>query len=556
VSSSLERLRSVALRSEDDVREEFLTPLLRLLGYDHARGEIERGRYLDTPYKSGTKDQAQIVPDYLTFVDGNYYLAIDAKAPANSGDGSAVVTDREHVGQVHSYASHRVVRAPYFVISNGQSTAVYESNSDSYQPVLLVTQDDIEERIGRLRELISKERLSRQLSERLPLRWERPAATSVPTGFQPMNIDVGDIDHNGLPEVVVALSENYVSAVSERGEVVWERHTDGWAWWLRCTNTSRAGRATVVVLQHNRGPNATGGRIWGLGRDPGDEWVVDIERAGSGFERLDRIAIDEISESAIVGIPGEDRLLAIDLRDGRVRWEAARLAGAEWGATMHVLLEPTARSILATASSQSHGVVARVSLADGVVLGTVALPFRGGQIVTLGEGRAVVVSACDYAALAVLDMKSYQLLHVIEVPGGRDVPLALAPSRDVLVLGDIGRIAALDVETLARGRPEERWVTEDVPGLPSRIHWSEVEGEEALFVGTVGAAALPERNGLYVLSDRGEVTSRHLLSTSQHGGGPINPAGIRDMRVVDLDGDGRPEVIAVADDARLYLWKL
>jgi hypothetical protein len=373
-----------------------------------------------------------------------------------------------------------------------------------------------------------------------------------------MNIDVGDIDHNGLAEVVVALSENYVSAVSARGEVVWERPTDGWAWWLRCTNTTAAGRATLVVLQHRRGgPLDTGGRIRGFGRDPGDEWVVDIERAGSGFERLDRIVIDEISESAIVGIPCEDRLLALDLRDGRARWEAARLAGAEpkWAATMHVLLEPTARSILATASGQSHGVVARVSLADGAVLGAVALPFRGGQIVRLGEGRPVVVSACDHAALAVLDMKSYQLLYVIGVPGGRDVPLALSRSREVLALGDIGRISAVDVDALARGRLEQHWVSESFPGLPSRLLWTELDGADVLVFGTVGAAALPERNGLYVLSNRGAVTKRHLLNTTQHGE-IDHPAGIRALRVVDLDGDGRPEAVAAADDARLYLWKL
>ena len=47
----LARLSRLQLATEDDVREEFVTPLLRLLGYDYARGEVKRGVALSTPYR-------------------------------------------------------------------------------------------------------------------------------------------------------------------------------------------------------------------------------------------------------------------------------------------------------------------------------------------------------------------------------------------------------------------------------------------------------------------------------------------------------------------------
>ena len=133
----LARLASIPLSTEDDVREEFLTPLLRLLGYDHARGEITRGRSLSTLYQSGTKRKEYIVPDYITTVGGISYLVLDAKDP------SVMPSAIAYVGQVHSYASHREVNAPQFIVSNGLTTLIFKSNSESFQPIFEFSQSDI-----------------------------------------------------------------------------------------------------------------------------------------------------------------------------------------------------------------------------------------------------------------------------------------------------------------------------------------------------------------------------------------------------------------------------
>lgn len=120
----LERLSTLTLRSEDDVREEFVTPLLRLLGYEHARGEVTRARALRVPYRTGTSRRAHIVPDYIAGVGEVCFLAIDAKAPGTSeADSRAIVTSEDYISQVHSYAAHREVQAVRFVVSNGRYTA-------------------------------------------------------------------------------------------------------------------------------------------------------------------------------------------------------------------------------------------------------------------------------------------------------------------------------------------------------------------------------------------------------------------------------------------------
>lgn len=141
VSDTVSRLKGLAYATEDDVREEFVTPLLRLLGYDFARGEIVRAKALPTPYYSGTKRKEYIVPDYIVRCGARPIFVLDAKAP---GEDPA---EQRYIAQVHSYASHRGVGVEYFVVTNARRTLVYETCSQEFRPVLQCSLADLDSSI-------------------------------------------------------------------------------------------------------------------------------------------------------------------------------------------------------------------------------------------------------------------------------------------------------------------------------------------------------------------------------------------------------------------------
>jgi len=58
VEHSIKELIEKTYSNETDVREEFVTPLLKILGYSYKKGEIKRGKRLRTPYHGGSKGQS------------------------------------------------------------------------------------------------------------------------------------------------------------------------------------------------------------------------------------------------------------------------------------------------------------------------------------------------------------------------------------------------------------------------------------------------------------------------------------------------------------------
>jgi hypothetical protein len=111
--------------SEDDVREEIITPLLKLLGYSafDEKNKIVRSQRLEHPFvKIGTrKHKISIIPDYLIQVDGKPAFIIEAKAPKEN------VVNKKHVEQAYSYAFHPDVQAKRFVLCNGKEIAIFDT---------------------------------------------------------------------------------------------------------------------------------------------------------------------------------------------------------------------------------------------------------------------------------------------------------------------------------------------------------------------------------------------------------------------------------------------
>lgn len=116
------------LLNEADVREEFITPFLTLLGY--RRGtvyDILREHNLVYPYSSlGRKKKTDRLltgrADYILSINGVGRWVIEAKPPN-------VQISNDDVEQALTYARHPEISASLCVITNGLETHIYEANS-------------------------------------------------------------------------------------------------------------------------------------------------------------------------------------------------------------------------------------------------------------------------------------------------------------------------------------------------------------------------------------------------------------------------------------------
>lgn len=140
--------------NEADVREEFVTPLLRQLGYrSGSPHHIVRELSLRYPRESlGHKKPSDPLlrgkADYICEVDRRIRWVIEAKAPAEQ-------FGQDDAEQAYSYAKHPEVRAVYFCLTNGRRFAVYRTDeSPDSGPVLEVGYEEFPQAFHRLESLL------------------------------------------------------------------------------------------------------------------------------------------------------------------------------------------------------------------------------------------------------------------------------------------------------------------------------------------------------------------------------------------------------------------
>lgn len=116
---------------EDSVREEFVLPIVKALGYKiTGDSRVVRSRALIHPYVALGSQQRKIsiIPDYLFFSEGSPYWILDAKAPDQE------ISKSIHVEQAYSYAIHPEVRAKLYALCNGREFALYSITQ--FEPIL------------------------------------------------------------------------------------------------------------------------------------------------------------------------------------------------------------------------------------------------------------------------------------------------------------------------------------------------------------------------------------------------------------------------------------
>lgn len=145
--SILERIQSLDVTrfSEADVREEIISPLLMVLGYDkQSYFSIEREKTIQL---LGRK---QYLDYNLTLWSENFWL-IEAKKPKGKGLRFGVVDIRQAIG----YAVHPEISAALVVLCDGRKIAVFDREEHLSTPELTVEITNIKAEINELRRILS-----------------------------------------------------------------------------------------------------------------------------------------------------------------------------------------------------------------------------------------------------------------------------------------------------------------------------------------------------------------------------------------------------------------
>ena len=533
--TSLRELTRVRLTSEPDVREEFLAPLIRLLGYDSDAGEVDRHRKLTTPFYSGTKRRLYIVPDYLLLQGSTVGVALDAKSPGDTpADSRAIVLAEAYVAQVYSYAAHSEVQAPFYVTCNG-AIAVFRTNSVEIKPELVLDQTELQDRFSELEALIGKQAIA-SLRQRLPSSlWRAPLNRIDQIGFQPMNFDVGDIDGDGQNEIVVAPSEGSLRIISAHH--VTSVDVQSWPWWVRCTHSSERGDAPVVALEKD-----PAGRILGISR-AGVLWERPLRRSGSGHEQLGKIAI---IDRRVVAASAVDSIVECVSLQGDHQWTmdlAAELPGVE--SVQHVLR--LAESRIAASVGHNPGYLVMIS-ADGNLLSTRETGWPPGQIVPL-PGGCILAHEAGGSAYAIYDAADWRV-HSRGSFGASTRLLALSDDGDFLAATSTEDVA---IYRVALGGIESTpLIRIPVVNRPWALCWFGKDGQKRLAIGTIGGYP-PEAssNGVFIHALDGTLKESFLVRRAANSWSSLG--GIRAMSAYDLDSDGREEIIALSDDGFAYV---
>ncbi len=131
--------------TEADVREEIISPLLKVLGYDK-----ESYFSIDREKKIQLLGRKNFLDYNLTLWSENFWL-IEAKKPKGKGTKFRVADIRQTV----SYAVHPEINAALAVLCDGLKIAVFDREQDQIEPILTVEITNLQRDIDKLRSVLS-----------------------------------------------------------------------------------------------------------------------------------------------------------------------------------------------------------------------------------------------------------------------------------------------------------------------------------------------------------------------------------------------------------------
>lgn len=182
--------------NESDVREDFIAPLLKILGY--AKGtvnEITREQSLNLSEKYHRIGRKQVAIDYVPTIRLKKFWIIEAKP------GKPKEMDFGDYLQAHLYAIHPEINVRFILVTNGWEVRVYDaltSNSwDDY--ILKITQENCQSIFEELKNLLSSQYITKSLRRYI-----------LSTIAETLKVE---IDENEADELKKEVSKIYVDAI-------------------------------------------------------------------------------------------------------------------------------------------------------------------------------------------------------------------------------------------------------------------------------------------------------------------------------------------------------
>lgn len=262
---------------EADVREEFLAPIIELLGY-------ERGKDRDVL----REDVQALSPAYVMLGSHKYKLdykfvvwkqgfwLLEAKSAECSDPDKPPNITPEDVGQAFAYALHPHVDAPYYAVSNGWWFNLYDRDGESQEPILKISQSELPAKFDELRKVLHAEQITFHLKHRLLRRIEQVLGADV-------SLDRSDEFLREVSHVVNKVRPR----VLENFRTVCKHNQDIEAYWIKSLETARPYQLVETVL----GSAVSLGDLAKVGNKIA-ECVLAVPNSGDTYLTLSKLLVE------------------------------------------------------------------------------------------------------------------------------------------------------------------------------------------------------------------------------------------------------------------------
>jgi hypothetical protein len=130
--------------------------------------------------------------------------------------------------------------------------------------------------------------------------------------------------------------------------------------------------------------------------------------------------------------------------------------------------------------------------------------------------------------------------------------LAASSPLKLLAITGAGRISCYSLDDVGIGLPEPLWTADKVRGYINRLAWVGMPYGPRLLLSTCGTMAGPHHNGVYLVTPDGAVERKHLVTSEANA--MFEVTGVRDVKAAVFSRADTVDILAIADDSRLYLW--
>ena len=272
---------SLAVYGEQDVRENFLAPLIELLGYERGRDydvltEDMKGHF---PFHV-MLGSAKFRLDYRFVVWKQGFWLLEAKRSRCDDPSDPPDINETDVGQAFAYALHPQIDTPYFAVSNGWWTKLYDRDGSTKDPILSIAQHELPARFDELRRIVGAEQITFHLKRRLLTRIEQVlSADIVLNRSDEFLYEVERVCHKVRPKVL----ENFRAAARKSRIEPGDR-------WKELVATTRPFELIETALSSAWST----GEIQAAGNHLAERVLADLPESGNTYLFFSKLLIEEL----------------------------------------------------------------------------------------------------------------------------------------------------------------------------------------------------------------------------------------------------------------------